>query len=40
VEELDADHLQVHLTNFVPASELHIGFFEVPLAKAAQPAAK
>jgi hypothetical protein len=40
VEKLDADHLQVHLTNFVPTSELHIGFFEVPLAKAAHPAAK
>jgi hypothetical protein len=40
VEKLDADHFQVHLTNLVPTSELHIGFFEVPLAKAAQPAAK
>ncbi len=40
VEKLDADHFQVHLTNFVPASELHIGFFDVPLAKPAQPAAK
>jgi len=40
VEKLDADHFQVHLTNFVPTSELHIGFFEVPQAKAAQPAAK
>ncbi|MGD0295276.1 MAG: DUF4424 family protein [Terracidiphilus sp.] len=40
VEKLDADHLQVHLTNFVPASELHIGFFEIPQAKAAPPAAK
>jgi hypothetical protein len=40
VEKLDADHLQVHLTNFVPVSELHIGFFEVPLAKAARATAK
>jgi hypothetical protein len=40
VEKLDADHLQVHLTNFVPVSELHIGFFEVPLAKVVQPKAK
>ena len=40
VDKLDADHFQVHLTNFVPTSELHIGFFEVPLAKPAQPAAK
>jgi hypothetical protein len=30
VEKLDADHFQVHLTNFVPKSELHIGFFDVP----------
>lgn len=33
VEKLDADRFQVHLTNFIPASELHIGFFEVPVAK-------
>ncbi|HME58770.1 MAG TPA: DUF4424 family protein [Terracidiphilus sp.] len=31
VEKLDSDHFQVHLTNFVPRSELHIGFF--PAAK-------
>jgi Domain of unknown function (DUF4424) len=30
IEKLDADHFQVHLTNFVPASELHIGFFDLP----------
>jgi Domain of unknown function (DUF4424) len=35
VEKLDADHFQVHLTNFVPTSELHIGFFDVPDAKPA-----
>jgi hypothetical protein len=40
VEKLDADHFQVHLTNFVPTSELHIGFFEVPLAKPIRPAPK
>jgi hypothetical protein len=40
VVKLDTDHMQVHLTNFVPATELHIGFFEVPLANPAQPAAK
>ncbi len=40
VEETDVNLFQVHLTNFVPASELHIGFFEVPQAKAAQPAKK
>jgi Domain of unknown function (DUF4424) len=31
VEKLDADHFQVHLTNFVPQSELRIGYFDVPL---------
>jgi hypothetical protein len=40
VEKLDADHFQVHLTNFVPTSELHIGFFDVPVGKPAKPAAK
>jgi hypothetical protein len=35
VEKLDADHFQVHLTNFIPASELHIGFFDLPEARAA-----
>ncbi|MGA3372242.1 MAG: DUF4424 family protein [Terracidiphilus sp.] len=40
VEKLDGDHLRVHLTNFVPVSELHIGFFEIPLAQPVQPAAK
>jgi hypothetical protein len=40
VEKTGVDLIQVHLTNFVPDSELHIGFFEVPLAKTAQPAAK
>jgi hypothetical protein len=34
VEKLDADHFQVHLTNFVPKAELHIGFFGLPAAKA------
>lgn len=36
VEKLDADHFQVHLTNFVPAAELRIGFFDMPKAKPAQ----
>lgn len=40
VEKTDVNLFQVHLTNFVPVSELHIGFFEVPQAKAAQPAKK
>jgi hypothetical protein len=34
VEKLDGDHFQMHLTNFVPKAELHIGYFSVPLAKA------
>jgi hypothetical protein len=33
IKKLDADHFQVHLTNFVPTSELHIGFFDLPEAK-------
>jgi hypothetical protein len=39
VEKLDADHFQVHLTNFVPTSELRIGFFDMPLSEPAQPMA-
>ena len=30
VEKLDANHFRVHLTNFVPSAELHIGFFTLP----------
>jgi hypothetical protein len=37
VEKLDADHFQVHLTNFIPTTELHIGFFEVPVVKPGVP---
>jgi hypothetical protein len=40
VEKLEADHLQVHPTNFVASSKLHIGFFVVPQAKVSQPATK
>jgi len=40
LEKPDPDHFQVHLTNFVPSSELHIGFFEVPVPKPAEPPAK
>ena len=36
VAKLDANHFQVHLTNFVPAAELRIGYFDVPVAKPAQ----
>lgn len=35
VEKLDVNHFQVHLTNFVPTKELHIGFFDVPEVKPA-----
>ena len=35
VKKLDTDHFQVHLTNFVPTSELHIGYFDLPEAKPA-----
>jgi hypothetical protein len=35
VTKLDANHFQVHLTNFVPSSELRIGFFDLPEAKPA-----
>lgn len=34
-ERLDADRFRVHLTNFVPTSELHIGFFDVAQAPTA-----
>lgn len=30
VEKIDASRFRVHLTNFIPTSELHIGFFDVP----------
>ena len=40
VEKLDADHVQVRLTDFIPASELHIGFFELPVVKSGQAATK
>jgi hypothetical protein len=34
-EKLDADHFRVHLANFIPKAELHIGFFAIPVANAA-----
>ena len=40
VDKLDAGHFRVHLTNFVPTSDLRIGFFDVPEVKPAQPATK
>jgi hypothetical protein len=30
VERLDANHFQIHLSNYVPTAELHIGFFHLP----------
>jgi hypothetical protein len=33
IEKLDADHFQMHLNNFVPKDELHIGFFDLPEKK-------
>jgi len=36
VEKLDADRFQIHLSDFVPKSELRIGYFDVPVAKPAQ----
>ena len=40
VDKLDTDHFQVHLSNFIPSSELHIGFFNVPNAKPAKSAVR
>jgi hypothetical protein len=34
IEKLDANTFQVHLTNFIPQSELRIGFFDLPDVKA------
>jgi len=31
IQRPDADHIQVHLTNFTPAMDLHIGFFNEPM---------
>ncbi len=39
VERLDVDHFQVHLDNFVPTAELHIGFFDLPKSKPVKPEA-
>jgi hypothetical protein len=30
IQRPDADHIQVHLTNFTPAKDLHVGFFNEP----------
>jgi hypothetical protein len=39
VDRKDAAHPQVHLTNYVPGTDLHIGFFNVPLQMAGEPVA-
>jgi len=40
IEKLDAGRFLVHLTNFVPTSELHIGYFDLPLTKPREPTQK
>lgn len=39
VDRKDAEHPQVHLTNYVPGTDLHIGFFNVPMQLASEPVA-
>jgi hypothetical protein len=39
VDQRNSDHPQVHLTNFVPAIDLHIGFFNAPLEPQGAPVA-
>jgi|HubBroStandDraft_4_1064222.scaffolds.fasta_scaffold132718_1 hypothetical protein len=39
VDRNDSDHPQVHLTKFVPAISLHIGFFNAPLEPSGAPVA-
>jgi Domain of unknown function (DUF4424) len=39
VDRKDASHPQVHLTNYVPGTDLHIGFFTVPVQLASEPVA-
>lgn len=34
VEKLDANHFSVHLKDFIPSEELHLGFLDLPKAKA------
>jgi Domain of unknown function (DUF4424) len=31
IQKPDADHIQVHLTNFTPSMDLHVGFFNEPM---------
>jgi hypothetical protein len=39
VDKNDGDHLEVHLTNYLPGADLHIGFFNVPVEAQATPLA-
>ncbi len=39
VDRHDTAHPQVHLTNYVPGTDLHIGFFNVPLQSPGEPVA-
>jgi hypothetical protein len=39
VDKTDGDHLEVHLTNYLPGADLHIGFFNVPIEAQATPLA-
>jgi hypothetical protein len=36
VRKLDAGHFQIHLTDFVPKSELRVGYFDVPESKSSK----
>jgi hypothetical protein len=39
VDKHDMEHPQVHLTKYVPGTDLHIGFFNVPLQTPGEPVA-
>ncbi len=39
IDKHDSDHIEVHLTKYVPAADLHIGFFNAPWDEQAGPVA-
>jgi hypothetical protein len=39
VEKKDSEHPQVHLTNYTPGTDLHIGFFNAPAEQTGSPVA-
>jgi hypothetical protein len=39
VDKNDGDHLEVHLTKYLPGTDLHIGFFNVPIEAQTAPLA-